>query len=130
MSQERTGAGPVSRFDLAGLFLLCSHAVSPFNITPRRRRSVILATPLAELPDCALVLDCLTPGCSGERTVLVRDLAGVYGRQQTLAEALQRFRCQGCGQRPVGAAWLLSAAIGRRLRVARLALIGSDAVRG
>jgi len=30
-----------------------------------------------------LVIDCLTEGCPGEHRVLVRDLAGVYGNQQT-----------------------------------------------
>jgi hypothetical protein len=36
---------------------------------------------------------------------LIRDLAGVYGKQQTLAKALQRMRCIGCQGR-TGAAWL------------------------
>jgi hypothetical protein len=98
------------------------------NLTTRRRRTIILATPLAELDGAALVIDCLTPGCAGERRVLVRDLAGVYGRQQTLAEALQRMRCTSCQGR-AGAAWLVAGpGTERQRRAVRVALVGPDAV--
>jgi len=76
------------------------------TLTPRRRRTIMLATPLAELDGLALAVDCLTEGCAGERRVLIRDLAGVYGRQQTLAEALQRMRCAGCQGRTGAASCL------------------------
>jgi hypothetical protein len=98
------------------------------TLTPRRRRTIILATPLAELSGAALVIDCLSAGCAGERRVLIRDLAGVYGRQQTLAEALQRMRCTGCQGR-TGAAWLVAGpGEERQRRAVRVALVGPDAV--
>jgi hypothetical protein len=97
------------------------------NLTPRRRRSIILATALAELDGAALVIDCLTPDCAGERRVLVRDLAGVYGRRQTLAEALQRMRCTSCQGR-AGAAWLVAGpGSARQPHEVRVALMGPDA---
>jgi hypothetical protein len=98
------------------------------SLTPRRRRSIILATPLVELDGAALVIDCLTGGCAGERRVLVRDLAAVYGRGQTLAEALQRMRCTGCQGR-VGVAWLVAGpGANPRRREVRVAMVGPDAV--
>jgi len=46
------------------------------NVSPRKRRSAVLATILADLDgSLALVIDCLIPGCAGERRVLIRDLA-------------------------------------------------------
>ena len=111
-----------------GVFPLRSCRMAAANLTTRRRRTIILATPLAELDGAALVIDCLTPDCAGERRVLVRYLAGVYGRQQTLAEALQRMRCTSCQGR-AGAAWLVAGpGTERQRRAVRVALVGPDAV--
>lgn len=100
------------------------------NVSPRKRRSAILSAMLTDLDGAlALVIDCLTPGCAGERRVLLRGLAGVYGRDQTVAEALRRMRCIGRG-RTAGAAWLVAGpGMVRRARTARLALIGPEAAR-
>ncbi len=69
------------------------------NLTPRRRRTIILATPLAELDGAALVIDCLTPDW-----------------------------CTGC-QRRVGVAWLVAGpGTGQQRREVRVTLVGPDAV--
>ena len=98
------------------------------NLSDRRRRSVILASTLAELEGVALIVDCRQPGCGGERRLLIRDLAGVYGRQQTTAQTLNRMRCQGCRQAPA-AAWLAAGpGIQPRGEAVRVPLIGPEAV--
>ncbi len=56
------------------------------NLTPRRRRTIILATPLADLDGLALAVDFLTAGCAGERRLSVRDL----GQRAQLGMPLQR----------------------------------------
>lgn len=76
-------------------------------ISPRKRRSAILATGLADLEGFAMVVDCLTADCAGARRVLIRDLAGVYGRQQTVAEALRRYAAPAAGGRQVLRGWWL-----------------------
>jgi hypothetical protein len=40
----------------------------------RGQRVAILASPLSELTGFCLVVDCLTRGCSGERTFAITDL--------------------------------------------------------
>lgn len=56
-----------------------------------------------------LGVDCLASGCSGERSLAAAELAGFYGHEQTVGQALHWMRC-GCGAlaevvgvwRPVG----------------------------
>jgi len=54
------------------------------NASARGQRAAILASPLTELTGFCLAVDCLTPGCSGERTFAVTDLAHFYGGQATV----------------------------------------------
>jgi hypothetical protein len=78
------------------------------NASARGQRAAILASPLSELSGFCLAVDCLTPGCTGERTFAITDLATFYGGQRTVGDVLRRMRCAGvCGGR-VGAAWLVT----------------------
>jgi len=84
------------------------------NASAHAQRTAILASPLHELTDFYLAVDCLAPWCSGERTLAIAGLACFYGRQSTVGEILRRMRCSGdCGGR-VGAAWLVSLHHGHR----------------
>jgi hypothetical protein len=84
---------------------------------PRGQRAAIFASKLS-----CLVVDCLTPGCGGERTFAMSDLAGFYGAGRTVGDVLRRMRCSGgCGGRP-GAAWLVTGPLpNTRVRPRRVA---------
>ena len=70
------------------------------NASPRGQRVAIFASTLSELSGFCLVVDCLTPGCGGERTFAMSDLAGIYGVGRTVGDVLRRMRCSGgCGGR-------------------------------
>jgi hypothetical protein len=73
-----------------------------FNQSDRQKRSAVLRMTLAELAGFCLTVDCRTPGCRGERTYSVGDIAGLYGKDLTMAEALRRMRC-ACGSAPARA---------------------------
>jgi hypothetical protein len=45
------------------------------NASAREQRSAILASPLHQLTGFCLAVDCLTPGCRGERAFAIGDLA-------------------------------------------------------
>jgi hypothetical protein len=78
------------------------------NASARGQRAAILASPLHELTGSYLAVDCLAPGCHGERSFAVAELASFYGRDGTVGQVLRRMRCSGaCGGR-VGAAWLVN----------------------
>ena len=88
----------------------------------------ILASPLHELTGFLLAVDCLAPGCNGERTFSISELASFYGRDCTVGQVLRRMRCSGtCGGR-VGAAWLETGPIlNTRVRPRRVPLLGPEA---
>jgi hypothetical protein len=44
------------------------------------QRAAILASPLHELTGFLLAVDCLDPGCIGERSFAVAELASFYGQ--------------------------------------------------
>jgi hypothetical protein len=94
----------------------------------RRQRAVILRSPLHELTGFCLAVDCLAPGCGGERTYAVASLAGFYGRDMSVGDVLRRMRCSGgCGGR-AGAAWLVTGPVlNQRVRPRRVALLGAEA---
>jgi hypothetical protein len=56
------------------------------NASARAQRVAILASPLHELTGFYLAVDCLTPGCNGERTFAIAELASFYGRDCTVGE--------------------------------------------
>jgi hypothetical protein len=86
------------------------------------------ASPLHELTGFYLAVDCLTPGCSGERTFAVAGLLVFYGKRITVGDVLRRMRCsRGCGGR-VSAAWLETGPIlNARVRPRRVPLVGEEA---
>ncbi len=98
------------------------------NASARGQRVAILASPLVELTGFCLAVDCLTPGCSGERMFAVTELAGFYSGQTTVGEVLRRMRCSGdCGGR-VRAAWLTTGPVlNTRVRPRRVPLWGPEA---
>jgi hypothetical protein len=73
------------------------------NASARGQRTAILASPLYQLTGFCLAVDCLTPGCRGERAFAIGDLATFYGAERTVADVLQRMRCaRDCGGRKRG----------------------------
>jgi hypothetical protein len=98
------------------------------NASARGQRVAILASPLHGLTGFLLAVDCLTPGCNGERSFAVAELASFYGQDCTVGQVLRRMRCSGaCGGR-VGAAWLLTGPIlNARVRRRRVPRRGSEA---
>ncbi len=98
------------------------------NASARGQRAAILASPLHELTGFLLAVDCLAPGCNGERNFAVAELASFYGQDCTVGQVLRRMRCSGaCGGR-VGAAWLVTGPIlNTRVRPRRVPLLGSQA---
>jgi hypothetical protein len=81
------------------------------NASARGQRVAILASPLHELTASYLAVDCLAPGCNGERSFAVTGLATFHGRDTTIGEVLRRMRRSGaCGGR-VGAVWLVTGPI-------------------
>jgi hypothetical protein len=68
------------------------------NASARGQRAAILASQLRELTGLHVAVDCLAPGCGGERTYAVSDLAAFYGQSRTVGDVLRRMRCSGgCG---------------------------------
>jgi hypothetical protein len=57
------------------VFYLCS-ATAAANASARGQRAAILASPLHELTGFYLAVDCLTPGCNGERTFAIAEPPG------------------------------------------------------
>jgi hypothetical protein len=70
------------------------------NASARGQRAAILASPLHELTGFYLAVDCRTPGCNGERTFAIAELASFYGRDSTVGQVLlRRMRCsRACGE--------------------------------
>jgi len=97
------------------------------NASPRAQRSAILQSPLRELTGFYLAVDCLAPGCGGERRFAVAELADFY-RGRTVGDVLRLMRCSGgCGGR-AEAAWLETGPIlNARVRPRRVALRGPEA---
>jgi hypothetical protein len=70
------------------------------NASARGQRVAILASPLHELTGFLVPVDCLAPGCNGERRFAVAELASFYGQDT-------EDRCRvACGaQAPVVGVW-------------------------
>lgn len=75
------------------------------NTSPGKRARKLRCLPLRDLARTILAIDCANH--CGVRTIRVRDIAGVYGADQTLMSTLLRLRCQACGGMPADA-WLIS----------------------
>jgi hypothetical protein len=120
--------GSICRLDrsMRSLYVLRMAAA---NASARGQRAAILASPLHELTGFLLAVDCLAPGCNGERSFAVTELASFYGRDSTVGEVLRRMRCSGaCGGRVV-AAWLETGPIlNARVRPWRVPLRGPEAL--
>src|SRR6185436_19676255 len=97
------------------------------NASPRAQRRAIMESTLVEMSGFYLAVDCLPPGCRGERTFAVAELPTFYGKDLTIGVLLRRLRCQdGCGGH-VGAAWLDTGPISNlRYRLRRTALLGPE----
>ena len=101
------------------------------NASARGQRVAILGSPLHELTGFCLAVGCLAPGCNGECSFAVAELASFYGNGCTVGEVLRRMRrmrCSGgCGG-GVGAAWLETGPIlSARVRPRRVPLLGPQA---
>jgi hypothetical protein len=97
------------------------------NASARGQRTAILSSPLRELTGFCLAVDCLTPGCRGERTYSITALTACYDAKQTVSSVMRLMRCTGCGK-PVGAAWLVTGPrLNERVRPRRVALLGPEA---
>jgi hypothetical protein len=87
---------------------VCAALPPAANASARGRRAAILARPLSELTGFNLAVDCLTPGCGGERSFAIAALASFYGRDRTIGNMLRRTRCSGVCSGRVEAAWLMT----------------------
>jgi hypothetical protein len=97
------------------------------NASARGQRTAILSSPLRELTGFCLAVDCLTPGCRGERVYSITALAACYDGKATVGDVLRMMRCAGCGK-PVAAAWLVTGpTLNERVRSRRVALLGPEA---
>jgi hypothetical protein len=97
------------------------------NASARGQRAAILASPFRELTGFCLAVDCLTPGCRGERVYSITALAACYDGKATVSGVIRQARCAGCGK-SVGAAWLVTGpALNERVRPRRVALLGPEA---
>jgi hypothetical protein len=68
------------------------------------------------------------PGCSGERSSGIAELASFYGQGSTVGQVLRRMRCAGACGGPVAAAWLATGPIlNARIRPRRVPLLGAEA---
>jgi hypothetical protein len=98
------------------------------NASARGQRSAILASPLHELIGFYLAVDCMSPGCRGERTFAVAELAAFYKAERTVGDVLRMMRCSGGCRGRVAAAWLETGPIlNARVRPRRVALLGPEA---
>jgi hypothetical protein len=98
------------------------------NASARGQRVAILGSPLHELTGFYLAVDCLAPGCNGERTFALAELASFYGQDCTVGQVLRRVRCSGACRSRVGAAWLATGPIlNARVRPRRVPLPGPKA---
>ena len=71
------------------------------NASARGQRADILASLLHELTGFLLAVDCLAPGCNGERSFAVAELASFYGHDYTWDRC-----CAACGAlAPVAGVW-------------------------
>lgn len=97
------------------------------NASARGQRSAIFASRLRELDGFVLVVDCGPPGCRGERSYMISELAALLGGDRQVRDVLARMRCTpGCGA-PVAAAWLATGPVlNARVRPRRVPLIGRD----
>jgi hypothetical protein len=105
------------------------HRLAAANASARGQRAAIRASQLSELAGFCLVVDCLTPGCGGERTFAMSDRAGFYGAALTVGDVLRRMRCSaGWGGRP-GAAWLVTGGpcVEHPCQAGRVPLLGPEA---
>ena len=98
------------------------------NASARGQRVAILSSPLSQLTGFCLSVDCLTPGCRGERAFAIGDLARIYGPSVTVADVLRRMKCGfGCDA-AVGAAWLTTGPVlSTHVRPRRVPLRGPEA---
>jgi hypothetical protein len=98
------------------------------NASARGQRAAIVASPLHDLTGFYLAVDCLAPGCGGERSYAVADW-----RASAAAIARSATWCAGCavpaaGGGRVGAAWLETGPIlNARVRARRVPLRGPEA---
>jgi hypothetical protein len=87
---------------------------SPYGSRKRIRARTARRDPRQPAPRVdgfCLAVDCLTPGCRGERVYSITALAACHSGKQTVGSVIRLMRCAGRGK-PVGAAWLVT---GRRL---------------
>jgi hypothetical protein len=97
------------------------------NASPRAQRSALLRSSLAELTGFCLAVNCLSPGCRGERTFTMADLGRFYGPKLTVGQVLRRMRCSAGCDGPVVAAWLSTGPeLNARVRPRRTALLGPE----
>jgi hypothetical protein len=109
------------------MFPLRSPLMAAANASARGQRTAIMSGPLREFTGFCLAVDCLTPGCRGERTYSITALAACYGGKQTVSGVMRLMRCAGCGK-PVAAAWLVTGpTLNERVRPRRVALLGAEA---
>jgi hypothetical protein len=108
------------------MFLLF-YDMAAANSSARGQRNAILGCPLNELTGFYLALDCLPPGCGGERIYAVAELGSCHGAPQTVGSALRCMRCgAGCGGRVTAACRVTGPILNRRVRPRRLALLGPE----
>ena len=124
---QAISCGSGGRLDRCGCSLYVL-AMAAANASARGQRAAILASPLHELTGFYLAVDCLAPGCNGERSFAIAELASFYGQDCTVGQVLRRMRCSGtCGGR-VEAAWLETGPIlNARVRPRRVPLLGPEA---
>jgi hypothetical protein len=115
------GPAPNNRTRNRLMFPLRSHAMAAANASARGQRAAILASPLRDLTGFCLAVDCLAPGCGGERAFAVAELASFYGDNRTVGTILRAMRCSGgCGGRVAGA-WLTTGPVlSKRVRPRRV----------
>jgi hypothetical protein len=94
-----------------------------------RTTVAILSGPLSQFTGLCLSVDCLTPGCRGERAFAIGDLARIDGPSVTVGDMLGKMKCGfGCDA-AVGAAWLTRwSVLSTRVRPRRVPLRGREAL--
>lgn len=97
------------------------------NASARGQRTAILSSPLRELTGFCLAVNCMTPGCLGERVYSITALAACYDGKQTVSGVMRSMRCACCGKH-VATAWLVTGpTLNERVRPRRVALLGPEA---